>query len=431
MRDILITLCMLALLPLAIRRPWVGIVIWAWLAMMIPYRLAYGFARTLPFAELTAICTLLGILFSGAKIKPQLNSVNITYLSFIAWMMITSLFALNSQELVLAQAITVVKIHLMIFLTMALIDDYRKLNILIWTLVGSIGFYGIKGGIFTITTGGSGRVWGPPGGVIQGNNELGVALAIILPFLYFLHQTARNRLAKYGLLAAGVLIVLAILGTQSRGALLTLLAIAMFLVLKGKRPIVTTLGVTAVLGIAIVSMPDSWVGRMDTIQQYQADGSAMSRLYTWQTLINVAIDRPLVGAGFRTDNPFLFAKYAPPGGVGDYTAGGVYVAHSIYFQALGEHGFPGLILYLMLGVASWRTAGRTGQLAAKIDTLSSWLPLLMRMTQVSLIGFAVGGAFLSLLHFDLPYYICAITVIGSGIVVKCLPTKERLARSSA
>lgn len=41
----------------------------------------------------------------------------------------------------------------------------------------------------------------------------------------------------------------------------------------------------------------------------------------------------------------------------------------------------------------------------------AWVPLLMRMVQVSLVGFAAGGAFLSLVYFDLPYYIVGYVVL--------------------
>ena len=43
--------------------------------------------------------------------------------------------------------------------------------------------------------------------------------------------------------------------------------------------------------------------------------------------------------------------------------------------------------------------------------LRTWVPLLMRMVQVSLVGFAIGGAFLSLVYFDLPYYIIGYVVL--------------------
>lgn len=103
--------------------------------------------------------------------------------------------------------------------------------------------------------------------------------------------------------------------------------------------------------------------------------------------------------------------YAPAEGAGVYKGGDAWVAHSIYFQMLGEHGFPGLGLFLLLGVTTWRTAARIARQTLNQAEYGAWVPLLMRMVQVSLAGFAVGGAFLSLAHFDLPYYIISLVVL--------------------
>lgn len=420
MRDIIITAIILGLLPMVIKRPWTGTVVWVWLAMMIPYRLAYGFARGLPFAMIVAICTLIGIVAMRPKMAWPKSSVKTVYLLFIGWMFVTSIFALNSSALVMEQLITVLKIHFMVMLAIALIHERKQLEALVWTLVGSLAFYGVKGGIFTITSGGSGRVWGPSGGIIEGNNEIGVALVIILPLLFYLYQITERRWLRRGLLFSGLISMLCVLGTQSRGALLAIVTMACMLGLKSRRPVLTLMGIGVVLSVAIIFMPDSWNQRMNTIQDFKADGSAMSRLYTWTTLWNCALDRPFVGAGFRTDNPLVFRLYGPAMEVGgyDFAGGQVLVAHSIYFQALGEHGFPGLALFLLLGVVTWVRAGAVSAAASKIESLQSWLPLLMRMTQASLLGFAVGGAFLTLVHFDLPYYLCAIVMMADHMVKK-------------
>ncbi|MCV2364579.1 putative O-glycosylation ligase, exosortase A system-associated [Paucibacter sp. DJ1R-11] len=420
MRDIIITMIILGLLPMVIKRPWTGTVVWVWLAMMIPYRLAYGFARGLPFAMIVAICTLIGIVAMRPKMAWPKSSVKTVYLLFIGWMFVTSIFALNSSDKVIAQLVTVLKIHFMVMLAVALIHERKQLEVLVWTLVGSLAFYGVKGGLFTIASGGSGRVWGPSGGVIEGNNELGVALVVILPLLFYLYQITEKKWLRRGLLFSGLVTMLCVLGTQSRGALLAIVSMACMLGLKSRRPVLTLVAIVMVLGVAIVFMPDSWNKRMNTIQDFQADGSAMSRLYTWTTLWNCAVDRPLVGAGFGTDNPLVFRLYGPAIEVGgyDFAGGQVLVAHSIYFQALGEHGFPGLALFLLLGVVTWTRASAVSSAAAKAPDLAPWLPLLMRMAQASLLGFAVGGAFLTLVHFDLPYYLCAIVMIADHMMKK-------------
>lgn len=411
MRNLLIASILFGVLPFILWRARIGVYAWAWIAMMVPHRLAYGFVQTMPFAQMVAVLTLISTLFSRDKRPFPVNSITVVYVCFMLWMSVTCLFAMGRPEVVLEQWVFVLKIHFMLFITLILLRGRQQIEILIWITTLSIAYYGIKGGAFTLLTGGSSRVWGPPGGVISGNNELGIALVMVMPFMYYLHQTMHRKLGRYAMAGAMALTCVGILGTQSRGALLSIVAMALLLAMKGKNRIKTGLAILVLLGVAMMFMPDSWTNRMNSIQTYQQDSSAMSRIYTWKTLWALALDRPITGAGFGTDNPVLFSMYAPPGGVEGYPANVVFVAHSIYLQALGEHGFPGLALYLLLGLVTWRKAAAIIKRTEKDPEYADWVPLLMRMTQVSLVGFAVGGTFLTLVHFDLPYYIICYVVL--------------------
>ena len=410
MRDVLITVVVLGLLPFILRSPRIGAYVWAWLSMMNPHRGAFGFARTFPFAYLVALSTLISFLFSRERRPFPLNSITLIYLLFVFWMGVTSLFAISTPDVVLERWIFVLKIHLMLIVSMMLIRGREQIERLVWVITLSIGFFGVKGGIWTLIVGGGGRVGGPSGSMIEDNNGLGLALVMLIPFMYFLQQVSSRRLVRMAMVFCIVTTCFSILGSQSRGAFLALVVMSFVLALKGKRPFQMGALVSILLVSAIIFMPDSWSGRMGTIQTYEQDLSAMSRIYTWKTMWALALDRPLVGGGFGTDNPVVFALYAPAF-VGDYVGGSVFVAHSIYFQALGEHGFPGLLLYLLIGFLTWRRAGKIAKQTGADPEFGSWVPLLMRMVQVSLIGFAAGGAFLSLVYFDLPYYIVAYVVL--------------------
>jgi probable O-glycosylation ligase (exosortase A-associated) len=339
------------------------------------------------------------------------------------WMIVTSFFALGIPEWVLGRLVFVMKIHLMILVTMVLIRDRKQIELLVWVVVGSVAFFGIKGGAFTIATGGSARVWGPPGGMIEDNNALAVALVMMMPLMFFLIHTSSKRWLKWSVAGGLLLMAFAVLGTQSRGALVALLGMATVLGLKSKRPFTYGLLIVLAVAVGIAFMPESWTNRMDTIKSYQQDTSAMSRIYTWITLWNLSLDRPLVGGGFGTDTLNIFQRYAPTEAPYDIFTGTVWVSHSIYLQALGEHGFPGLLLYLLLGFLTWRTATRTAKLTDDDAEFKSWVPLLMRMSQVSLVGFACGGAFLSLMHLDVVFYIMAIIVLTNATVKEALQAR--------
>ena len=104
----------------------------------------------------------------------------------------------------------------------------------------------------------------------------------------------------------------------------------------------------------------------------------------------------------------VYQNYAP-----DPTR--AFVAHSIYFQILGEHGFVGLALFLLVFWFSWLNGGWVVR-ATKGKPELAWAHDLAAMCQVSLVGYAVGGAFLSLTYFDLPYYIVVILIVLRRLV---------------
>lgn len=424
MRDILITAVIVGLIPFILRTPRIGAYAWAWLSLMNPHRATWGFARNFPFAQVVALSTLIGILFSKDRKKFPVCSISVVYLSLLFWVTFTCFFAINKPELVWARWVFVSKIHLMLVVTLLLVRGREQIEQLVWVITVSLGFYGVKGGVWTVLTGGGGgRVWGPPDSMVEDNNGLALALVMLVPFVYYLYQISSRKWVRLALLFSGIAMCFSILGSQSRGAFLALIAIAFFLALKGKRPLLTSLILATVLGVAVLSMSDRWTARMETIQNYEQDASAMSRLYTWKTLWNLALDRPFVGGGFRSDNSLVFARYAPAH-VGEYFGGTVLVAHSIYFEMLGEHGFPGLLLYLSLGFATWRTASRLARQTRDDEEFGSWVPLLMRMVHVSMIGFSVGGAFLSLAHFDLPYYVIAFVILVDATVREKSQTRK-------
>ncbi len=408
MRDIIVAAIVFGSLPLIMFwRPYVGALMWVWISMMNPHRLSYGWAYDFPFALVIAVSTLLGLLFTKRRRRFPLTAVSGLLLTFVAWMSFTSLFAMQPPDVVYAAWITVIKTQVMLLATVMLIRGRAQLDQLIWAIVISVGFYGVKGGVWTVLNGGAYRVWGPTGSYIEGNNELALALVILLPLLYYLAQTASKRWVKYGLWFSIGACTFSILGSQSRGALLALGGVALFLGTKTQRPVLVTTVLMIGFASAVAFMPASWTDRMSTIETYQQDASATSRLETWQTIWNMVVHRPIVGAGFDLSNPILFQLYAPDPNMQNFAP------HSIYFQALGEHGFVGLALYLALGIMIWRRSKKlaieaTGQVGLE------WLPLLMRMVQVSLFGFAIGGAFLGLLHYDLPYYLAGIVVLAEA-----------------
>jgi len=407
MRDVIVTLIVFGSIPFILRSPMVGILMWSWLSYMNAHRACWGFAKSMPFSQVVAVALLFSILLTKEDKKIPWTRETLLLVIFILWMFITTIFALN-QEDAWMQWNKVWKIQLITFLTMMVMKDLRRLHLLVATIAISLGFYGVKGGIFTVLSGGNYRVWGPDGTFIGGNNEIGLALIMTIPLIRYLQMHSKPIWLKNSCLIAMGLCAVSILGTQSRGALLGIVAMGTFLVMKGRNRFLYF--ILAIIGGVILYqfMPESWHERMGTIKSYEKDGSAMGRINAWRFAINLA-SRRLLGGGFETFSRDLFMVYAPdPLDFHD--------AHSVYFEILGEQGWAGLTIFLAIGLLTWRSAAR---IAKEADRYPDYKQLadLLRMVQVSLVGYAVSGAFLGLAYFDLYYALIAI-VVSSGYVLR-------------
>ncbi len=423
MRDILVTAIVFGLLPFIFRRPWVGILLWSWLGYMNPHRQAWGFAAEFPFAMIVGIVTMLAFLFSKEEKKVPWTRELVLLLFFVGWMLITTIFSFY-PELAWWQFDKVWKIQLMIFLTAVILKERRHVHWLVWIIALSLGYYGVKGGIFTIVHGGSFRVQGPSGTFIGGNNEIGLALAMVIPLMRYLHLQAKQVWVRWGLAAAMVLSGVAAIGTQSRGALLAMLAMGLFLWLKSRNKLTTSLYMAIAIAIIGAVMPQEWYERMSTIKTYQQDGSAQGRINAWHTAFNIAKDR-VTGGGFETFQEGIFERYAPdPSNIHD--------VHSIYFETMGEHGFIGFGIFMLLGLFAWLRARQVIK-GCKRDPARKWAADLAAMIQVSFIGYAAGGAFLGLAYFDLPYHLMIILVLTArfaGLLEKVPATGKRALQSA-
>ena len=403
MRDLFVTGVIFSILPFIFRRPWIGILLWSWLAYMNPHRLAWGFAYDFPFAMIVGAVTITAFFFSKEKKAMVWTRETVVLLFLIGWMLITTVFAFY-PELAWHQWNKVWKIHVMIYLTLLLITDRRKLHWLIWVIVLSLGFYGIKGGIFTILHGGVYRVQGPGGTFIAGNNEIALALVMTIPLIRYLHLQETRKWLKLGLASAMVLTGVAAIGSQSRGGLVAMVVMGLFLWLKSRNKIVTGFFMAVAVVIVTSVMPQEWYDRMNTIQTYQSDASAQGRINAWHTAFNVAKTH-ITGGGYEMFRPATFQQYAPvPWNVHD--------VHSIYFEIMGEQGFIGFALFMLLGVMAWLRAQQIIKRCKK-DPEKKWAVDLAAMFQVSLLGYAAGGAFLGMAYFDLPYHMMIILLLAA------------------
>jgi putative inorganic carbon (hco3(-)) transporter len=409
MRDLFVASVVFGLLPFVLKRPFWGILLAAWLGYMNPHLLCYGFAKTMPFVMLTVLATLVGMLLSKEVKRMVWSREVVVLLIFIAWMGVTTTQALY-PDLAQPQFIKVIKIQVIVFMTLLLLTSRERVHLFIWVIVLSLGFYGVKGGIFTLMTGGAHRVQGPYGSFLGGNNEMALALVMTVPLMRYLQLQAQRRLVRHGLAISMVLTVVAIVGTQSRGALVALALTGAIFWVKSRHKMVTAIVMAVALAGTISFMPQEWADRMGTIQTYEQDRSAQGRITAWWTAYNLAKNR-FTGGGFETFQARVFVLYSP-----EHTPDSRDV-HSIYFEVLGEHGFVGLSLFLLLLGMAWAKCGSIIRFAKKKPDLI-WARDLAAMIQVSFVGYMSAGAFLGLAYFDYIYHLVIVVVAMHHILTR-------------
>ena len=411
MRSILVAMIIFGALPFMFRRPFIGILFWVWVSVMNPHRLTWGFAYDFSFAALVAVVTMAGALVSKEPKHFPLTPITATLIVFVLWMNVSPLFPLNQNDSMYWAWQNVMKVFLMTFFTIMLVQTRQQVHLLIWAVALSLGYFGIKGGLFTLLTGGGDRVWGPPGSFIEDNNKLATAVVMTIPLIYYLYLHSKEWWLRWGLRGGMVFCAAGALGSQSRGALLAISAMTVMLWWKSPHKVVLGLALVLLAPAGIYFMPGTWTARMHTIETYEQDSSANERLVAWEEMYRIAQDRMPLGGGFAIDTQEIWQRYSPE----PWTK--VHVAHSSYFQALGEHGYIGLVLFLSLLFAGWTTANWIRRRSRGVADLK-WAYDLASMIQVSLVGYMVGGAFLDMTYFDVTYYLLAALVVTRVVVQK-------------
>lgn len=420
MRDLVLVLGMLFYLPMALRLPAAGTLCWVWFSIMNPHRQVYGFTYGQPLNGIIAVATLIGWFVSREPKRLPRDATLWLLLALTAWMTLDTPFGAvpeYSWEF-WDRTIRLVVMILMVYLT---INTKARIHGMVWVLLISLGFYGLKGGAFTILKGGHYIVYGPPDSVYTDNNQLALAVVTELPLLYYVAQYSRAAWLRVPAFIAMGLQVIMVFGSYSRGGVLALGVMGSILWLRSHRKVLY-LGIAAVGIVAALSlMPASFFDRLHTINSYNSDESFQGRVNAWHAALLYSLQHFPFGAGFNgVQVPWVFNSVLPDEAP--------HAAHSIYFQILGDHGWAGMALYLPILLLGLRNAGVVRkQTHGNPDLL--WAYDLADMMRISLIAFYFGGAALSMAYSDV--YLVVIAMLANLRLLTQPATVAEQARSYA
>ncbi len=415
MRSLALLSLFLVYLPPVFLQPFCGILLWTWFSIMNPHRLVWGVGATVPYALIIALATLTAWIMSREPKAPPVSAVSVALVGLIVAISISTLLAL-SPDLANPKWSIVVKTLAMALLSLALLVNKIRIHAFIWVLVLSLGYYGVKGGAFSIISGGAYRVYGPDSSYIFDNNHLALALVMAIPLMHFLQLHSQHLWLRIGLFAMQIFSVVAAIGSYSRGSFLGLLVMSCLIWWRSPKKFgMTVLLVALAIGV-YTAAPAQWFERMNTIANYQEDGSAMSRIAIWKAGLAIFSEHPIFGGGFR-------ATYSQSV-VDQYARGTVARAvHNSHLELLIEHGAFGFFFHLVLIGATWIYGQRIRRMTYRRDNMR-WARDLAAMLQTALAGYVAGGTFLSLGYYDGWYNIAIAMAALHTLVVRQLGQTE-------
>lgn len=421
MRDIVL----LAIFPLFLyaifKRPFIGLGLWMWTALLNPNGWVYGAAAGVRFNLIFAALTIGTYFVSKKKHSLQLGAIGKLVFAFLIWTMLSTFFAKSIPEVAWNEWIKLAKIVALFLFISLIIDKKLHIDFFLWSLIFSVGFFAALEGLKYIASGGGHHIEGLRGHILQDNNQLALAFAMLLPICFYIlgEYGKKSPLLRLGLLGLITLVITAIIGTNSRGGLLALSSVGGYLFIKSKRKLLFIFLIVCIGSAMIGLIPEQWFARMDTISKADGDASFMGRVVAWKLSFILGTQNPFFGGGFKAleyfpvwsslsqdfnQYSFFYSGNATP----DLMYG--HAAHSIYFQVLGDHGFIGFIIFLLILLLSFFKAGAIAQKARKANG-PEWVINLATMLRLSIFTYAIGGAALSFAYFDMIYAIYALILV--------------------
>lgn len=237
----------------------------------------------------------------------------------------------------------------------------------------------------------------------QNSGECGIQMSMIFPVALFLLLAVKPLWAKWKFWGLGLMLVggslITMVASSSRGALLALGGIALWMILTNRRRRIKSLLAVAVMTVLVlVLLPAE---QMDRFREMGTDGTSVTRKTYWADGIEIMRDYPALGIGYRNWLPYYRRHYNPVGEV----------PHNIFIEAGAELGIVGLVGFVLLILATFVLNRRTRRIASRLEGVEAkYLWALGYGLDGALIGFLIGGMFVTVLYYPFFWVNLAMTV---------------------
>lgn len=388
MRD-LVFIGFLALLFLAsFKRPYLFLLTYCYVDIVSPQRLTYYMLNSVPISLIAAGLAIGAYIVTDDKRDSRFGFRQILLLILLVYCTLTTLTAAFPVEAWLKWDWVWKALFMAAFIPLTLKTRVR-IEALTVTMILCAASIIIVGGIKTLGGGGG---YGTLALAVDNNSGLYesstismVAVSIIPLILWAMrHGTIFPPEWRVTLFCSALIFACLLMpvGTEARTGLVCVAVLAVLLIRDSKRKLLYITGGVVLSLAAIPFLPSAYSERMETMKDYKADESASTRIAVWMWTIDYVKRNPL-GGGFDS---FLGNKVRydvvkttenASGGKDQEaikTEDKARAFHSAYFELLGEQGYPGLAIWLLLHITGLFQMGKIRRRYRKVtDPDKLWI----------------------------------------------------------
>jgi putative inorganic carbon (HCO3(-)) transporter len=412
LRSLWLLFVYVSFLGLSVSAPFVATLGYVWVDTFQPQAVAYILLNQFPVAMVMGVVALGGYLLMDRRSPPPLTLQTALQATMAIWVTATLIWAQAPDPAWVKWDWAFKTLAFATFIPYVIrsrIQIEAFAQTYVFSLAANFVPYGLK---VLISGGGYGRNLGLQAGNsgLSEGGLLSTSCLMAVPLAMFLASNSQLipklkvlPLAYWGI--AGLAVVTAI-GTYERSALLGLIVLGIYMWARSKHKA----GFGFVLAIAacavIYTSSSAWDSRVSTIGDYQSDSSAMVRILVWKWTLSFVSTHPF-GGGFDSyvvDHVDVPGNGATPG----HTEFGR-AFHSSYFEILGEHGYPGILIFLVLVGSTFLMLHRLAKKARAYPELQ-WMAGLSDALQSGLAVFMTCGAFVGIAFQPMFWYFISMSI---------------------
>lgn len=421
MRDLFLVGILALMFLAAFKRPFIMTLAYIYVDLVQPQEFAYYLLSSVPVSLIFAVASVLFYLALDRNKRGGMGALQWLMLLFLGWITLTTIYAQVPDSAWLKWDSAWKAIGFAIFLPFVL-NTRVRFNAAILVMVVCVGSLLITGGMKTVLGGGG---YGTLNilvdrnvGLYEGSTLSAVAISLIPLIIYaykhceFIPKNRLTWLFAAGLVFAALLIPV---GTEARTGLVCIAVLGFLMWLGAKRKIMYVIGVAVAAIIALPLLPSTFTGRMETIETYDEDTSASTRLAVWAWTWNFVQEHPLGGGfgAFRLNEiKYQVKKRTGEGNVSSEETVTVTdrarAYHSAYFEVLGEQGYPGLAIYLAMYGVTFVQLRRLYK-RFRDHREEHWIADAARALGFTFIVYSVGSLFVGIAFQSTQYFLFALT----------------------